>query len=247
MRFLLVAGAVLAVPIAAPASNTPTSAVYRSAVTKMSCGIAGKVGAADPVENALKNRIAPVPSASPMTMGALRSLPVHDKAPRATWSAEDLTTFKGIEDKAISIIGYIVRVRAQGAETTNCLATAPTDVDFHVSVVDDADKAHLSDADHGLAFSGVVEITPRWRQANPAWTLTALQQLVIVKMKVRITGWALFDYEHPEQLPQNNPSFSTRSTLWEIHPVTKIEYATSGGRWVELGASTSASRAHSSK
>ncbi len=79
----------------------------------------------------------------------------------------------------------------------------------------------------------VVEVTPRWRGANPNWNLIAFQHLVSQHARVRITGWLMFDQEHPDQLhtAQNRPA--TRGTLWELHPVTKIEVL-SGGTWREL-------------
>jgi hypothetical protein len=228
MRIFLMTGALLAIPVAAIASTTPTSAVFHDG--SFSCAVTGKVAAADPIENSLKNRIAPVTSATPITVHALRiesQYPNHPKASRKTWTPEELAAFKKIEDVPVSITGYIARIKSEGAESTNCGATAPAEIDFHTFLIDQDEKAHLADADHGQVLSGVVEITPRWRQVNPAWTLAAINKLV------RITGWALYDYEHPEQLPSGS---GKRSTLWEIHPVTMIEYQTSAGTWVELGA-----------
>ena len=45
--------------------------------------------------------------------------------------------------------------------------------------------------------------------------------------KVRVSGWVMYDPEHPNMLRK------TRGTLWEIHPVTKIEYM-DGGAWKNL-------------
>jgi hypothetical protein len=44
---------------------------------------------------------------------------------------------------------------------------------------------------------------------------------------VRISGWILLDPEHPDQVGK------TRATIWEIHPVMKIEVST-GGMWREF-------------
>ena len=75
---------------------------------------------------------------------------------------------------------------------------------------------------------------------NPGWTLSALQTLVKQGAQVRITGWRLYDYEHAGQLPGHTKN-PTRSTLWEIHPITNIEVATADG-WAELGATAPATK-----
>jgi hypothetical protein len=42
--------------------------------------------------------------------------------------------------------------------------------------------------------------------------------------RIRITGWHLYDQEHPEQIGK------FRATLWEIHPIMKIEFFMGGTR-----------------
>lgn len=44
---------------------------------------------------------------------------------------------------------------------------------------------------------------------------------------VRITGWTMLDPEHRNHLNKY------RMTLWEIHPITKIEVFRNG-EWVDL-------------
>jgi hypothetical protein len=46
-------------------------------------------------------------------------------------------------------------------------------------------------------------------------------------LPVRFSGWLLFDPEHKNHLGR------FRQTLWEIHPITKIEVSTDG-EWVDL-------------
>jgi len=38
------------------------------------------------------------------------------------------------------------------------------------------------------------------------------------KQQVRISGWLMLDPEHQDMIDEG-----LRSTLWEIHPITKIE------------------------
>jgi hypothetical protein len=46
---------------------------------------------------------------------------------------------------------------------------------------------------------------------------------------VRISGWLMYDGQHPEQLPPGTPSQPpTRATLWEIHPIMKVEFKQNG-------------------
>ena len=240
MRKFFTVAMLVAFPLSAAASTAPTSAVFHDTQTKATCGPNGKPGAADPAENALKNRIAMPKTTIATTVAEFRNLPSHAKTSRSNWTAAELAQFKALEDVPVRIVGYLKQeVRPEGKEATNC-DVPPSDktgIDFHMWLVDTADK------DKDRRFSAVVEMAPRWRQANPGWTQAALQALVDQGAQVRISGWRTFDYEHPEQMKVNSAGKPpTRSTLWEIHPITKIEVATSAG-WVELGAKTPAAKA----
>jgi hypothetical protein len=220
MRIIFIATAIALSPIAATGSETPSSAVFHDPSTGASCGPVGQSGSADPDLNRLKNRIQATPETVPKTVAFLRNLPNHVKEPRSQWSSDDLKQYGEFESTQIRIVGYFVGVRAERAESTNCGATDRDGVDFHTWVVDSADQDRT--------FAAVMEVAPRWRQVNSAWTVAAIQALVEQGAQVRLSGWPMFDQEHPEQLGK------TRSTLWEIHPITSIEVATSGG-WVDLG------------
>ena len=73
----------------------------------------------------------------------------------------------------------------------------------------------------------VVEASPRLREQHTQWTTTVLRQLVGTDTQVRISGLLMLDQEHPEQIGK------TRGTLWEIHPITKIEVF-KNGQWIDL-------------
>jgi len=45
---------------------------------------------------------------------------------------------------------------------------------------------------------------------------------------VRMSGWLMLDPEHQDMI-----NSGLRSTLWEIHPITKIEVF-KDGQWVDL-------------
>ena len=76
-------------------------------------------------------------------------------------------------------------------------------------------------------MSIVVETTPVIRARHPEWKLGEIHRLVRDSTPVRVSGWLLFDPDHPDQLGK------TRGTLWEIHPVMRIELQRDG-RWVEI-------------
>jgi hypothetical protein len=72
----------------------------------------------------------------------------------------------------------------------------------------------------------VVETTPRVRELHVKWTPSALVPWVNSSAPVRISGWTLLDPEHRSHLGKY------RSTLWEIHPVTRIEVF-KNGQWID--------------
>jgi len=74
----------------------------------------------------------------------------------------------------------------------------------------------------------VVEISPRVLVNHKSWTQNSIQKLIDQGARVRISGWLTWDEEHPEQITNK-----IRGTLWEVHPIHKIEVLT-GGKWVEL-------------
>lgn len=70
-------------------------------------------------------------------------------------------------------------------------------------------------------------MTPRVRQIHPNWTVSRLMPWDDNPEPVRISGWLMVDPQHPNHLHKY------RLTLWEIHPITKIEVY-SNGDWQNL-------------
>jgi hypothetical protein len=127
--------------------------------------------------------------------------------------------FEGIP---VRTIGYIVAIKVESrgsGESTNCHFTGTDEVDWHVPLVQAAGD--------GEKTSIVVETTPRVRESHPKWTPEALAPWVNSDAPVRVSGYLLFDPEHRAHLGVY------RSTLWEIHPITKIEVFQSNA-WVDL-------------
>ena len=141
-----------------------------------------------------------------------------------TWSADDLQKVQAIEKRAVSIQGYLLLAREEGKESCNCSSDAHQDHDFHVWLGSQpGDGSTTPDRSHAM----VVEVSPRVRSVHPEWVLHTLLDLAKNQTPVRISGLLMYDDEHPEQLGK------TRGTLWEIHPILKIEYQQDGA-WIEL-------------
>lgn len=132
---------------------------------------------------------------------------------------EALKEIAGKENQAVSAVGYLLGVKQEGKESTNCHLEGSGDRDFHLWLA-------ASPVD-SRAASVVVEVTPRIRAKHAAWSLKNLKRFVRQRSKVRVSGWLMLDPEHPEQLGL------TRKTLWELHPILRLEIW-SGGKWVEL-------------
>ena len=86
----------------------------------------------------------------------------------------------------------------------------------------------------------IVETTPRVRREHASWTTARLKPWTAHvgshanpnynRQKVRISGWLMLDPEHQDMIDTG-----LRSTLWEVHPITKIE-VWDAGQWVDLDA-----------
>ena len=175
--------------------------------------------------NRLKNRV---------DEGGYRAVPFDSivalrwPAPRVerAWTAAErayVTRYQGIP---VAVEGYLAGAKESGPESPNCHGADPKYQDWHVWLT----KAPGEDRTRSI----VVETTPRVRINHPAWTLAALRRSVRNQERVRVSGWLMFDPEHPDQLGR------TRGTLWEIHPIMRIDVQRRGG-WVSLD---SLSRAH---
>jgi hypothetical protein len=147
------------------------------------------------------------------------------RQPRAAWSSADAATVAQNEGRPLQVEGYLLLVRHEGPESPNC--HDPNERDFHMWL----SGAPGTSADR--AGSMIVEVTPRSRALNSGWQPDS-RLLGLIGKHVRISGWLLLDQEHPEQVGK------TRGTLWEIHPVMKIE-VDQNGQWIDLNdAQTSA-------
>lgn len=128
---------------------------------------------------------------------------------RDGWRRRDSVAVATKEGLPVAVEGYFVAAKQEGPEATNCHGAEPSFRDWHLwlSATPGKDRRR----------SIVVETTPAIRANHPEWSLNGIHKLVRDSARVRVKGWLMLDPEHPEQLGK------TRGTLWEIHPVMKIE------------------------
>ena len=201
------------------------------------CGETGDGGDTD--TNHRKNRTDVPSSYHPVTWDAVNSLGYAKGAPRsrANWTPTQLGTIEPFEGAAISVEGYLFKLKVEssspnskGGESTNCHAHLANEVDWHMPLT--------ANVGEGEDVAIIVETTPRVRKQHAQWTTARLKPWTAHigsqpnasynQQKVRISGWLMLDPEHQDMI--NN---GLRSTLWEIHPITKIE-VWDNGTWVDL-------------
>jgi len=151
-----------------------------------------------------------------------------ERKKRADWSQADTDAVSRDEGIPISIEGYLSILkngqklqgaREEGKESCNCGIDTSAHHDYHI---------WLRETQTSLRSTAIViEATPPVRSKHSDWTLDKLAQIATSKQRVRISGWLLLDPEHPDQVGK------TRGTIWEIHPIMKIEVQ-SGNSWQPL-------------
>jgi hypothetical protein len=195
----------------------PTGSVLIGPPGTQPCPADGEAGG-DTETNKRKNRTDVPTTYHEVAFSTLATLPYPvANTNRSKWTAPQLAEIAPFEGVAISVVGYIVAVKKQsggGGESTNCHFNQPTFVDVHVALV--------AQAGQGEKDGVVIEPTPRFYPQHPTWVYSTLNQLDHSPDLVRISGWTLLDPVHKGHLGV------FRSTLWEIHPITKIEVFRNG-------------------
>jgi hypothetical protein len=178
----------------------------------------------DPVLNRLKNRIdsaAWIPVAFDDVLELRWPENTVRRRLRRQWRAADAREVARYEGIPISVEGYLAAARQSGPESTNCHGAAARMRDWHLWLAPEPGRERRR--------AIIAEPTPATRAMNPRWTLAVMRRLVRDSTRVRISGWLLLDTEHPEEVGR------TRGTIWEIHPVMRIE-ARRGNRWVDISS-----------
>jgi len=199
-----------------------TGSVLKGPQGTQPCPADGEAGG-ETETNRHKNRIDIATTYHPVPFGALSTLPFPDASTnRAKWTSEELQKIEPYEGIPVSVIGYIVAVKKQfggAGEATNCHFSQEPFVDTHMALVEQIGQ--------GEEKAVVVEPTPRFYAKHPSWLFSKLSALDHSPDPVRISGWILMDPVHKGHLGKY------RMTLWEIHPITKIEVF-KNGTWAEF-------------
>jgi hypothetical protein len=122
-------------------------------------------------------------------------------------------------EKGVVLRGYVLRVTMGGAETCNCNTKTPEFRDTHIVITPDKSQT-------GVLNQVVIEVTPRMRSQMQAkgidWSQEALRKLQ--GKTIEVEGWLFYDYNHGNQSAKVRQKTKgvTRSTAWEIHPITRL-------------------------
>jgi hypothetical protein len=155
-----------------------------------------------------KNRIdIPNPGAYiPVDWNALANLPT-----------DQVNQLQGAPVEVEGYLSHRIQVENSGSgESTNCHLTNLDEVDWHMYLTNQPAQ--------GIASAIIVETTPRTRPLH-SWDQNKLSQLIDSNTKVRISGWLMYDWQHIGVVG------TQRATVWEVHPITRIETQDSGGNW----------------
>jgi len=173
------------------------------------CAATGNSRAQDMIAlDSRKNRVdIPDPSAYiPIDWSVMANLPSS--------SPDDL---QGAPVMVVGNLSHQIKVQDEApGESANCNLLQPNEVDWHM---------YLTNApNQGIAQAIIVETTPRTRPLHN-WNQAALKKLVNTKTQVRISGWLLYDFQHVSEIG------TERATVWEVHPITRIEVSDGNGGW----------------
>jgi hypothetical protein len=174
------------------------------------CGGSG----ADPLLNERKNRTADAASPERLTLSDIRRL----RQPRRWPVGQDRSSLAANEDRAVAVMGFLNRASVSTRESTNCNLSGASNNDNHLDLIS-------RPGDVG-ATAVTAEITPRVRKDG--WTIEKLRFLASRNMFVRATGWLTLDTQHIS-------SPLSRSTNWEVHPVTGFDVCTGTTRQCQQG------------
>jgi hypothetical protein len=209
----------------------PRYSVLRHATTDSACGPRGGEGGDAPTFRR-KNRNDYPDTTYAITFAALRGLPLENgrdaggqlvPADRPFSAAVEraIARFEGI---AVTVTGFIAFMNQRGSvEGTNCGFSGTANTDWHIALT----AGHRDAEGEGL----IVEPTPRFTRRHTRWLRNSLWDRTGTSRSsddsVRVTGFLFYDPDHARDLG------SRRFTMWELHPVTRIE-VWRNGQWVNL-------------
>jgi hypothetical protein len=208
-------------PTAAAPGALPLMATKPRPVTGSFKGCPAEGDGGDPALNELKNRVDEGQYALVNfdAVAGLKWPSAIERRRRDNWSSADAAEVARYEGLPVSVEGYLASSKQEGPESPNCHGADADFRDYHIWLVPQAE------ADR--ANSIVVEMTPPVRAKHANWRTDVLGQIAKKDVRVRVSGWLMLDPEHPDQVGK------TRATIWEIHPVMRVDVQ-QNGKWVAL-------------
>ena len=172
--------------------------------------------------NREKNRYELPQTVRDMTVGEIISIPSSvlteaGREKRRNWTGAEADYARAEESLGVRVTGYLIH--AKESEPESCNGYSDSLRDFHIWIADNPA--------HSKAEGMIVEMTPRWKSIHPEWQLRELDRLAERHATVRVTGWLMWDEEHPDEVGKS------RGTQWEVHPVTMVEIF-QNGTWQPL-------------
>jgi hypothetical protein len=177
----------------------------------------------DTLTDLLKNRVGGAGQYTDVPFSVFLKLPWKGmKTRRYSWTPSQVARTVKYEGAAIAITGYIIEAAKKSKETSNCEIVSDQWYDWHIWLVRTEAEAHARNKKKAI----VVEVTPRVRHADPsAFDLTQLRQWAHDGQPVTVSGWLLLDPDHPTDATGTPKKNASRGTIWEVHPVMRIEQA----------------------
>lgn len=139
---------------------------------------------------------------------------------RDHWSGAASEQAAQFEGTGVRVEGYLIAAKVSGTESCN----GGSDL-YHDDHVWLASSPSQSKRD-----AIVVEVTPFYNEQHPEWDIRTLNALARRHALVRVSGWILWDEEHGSEVGKS------RGSLWEVHPITRIEVG-ENGTWHALSGS----------
>lgn len=126
--------------------------------------------------------------------------------PMARWSRRDRQVAFRHEGMGATLEGYLIGLDVGASEPCNCGGKGG--YDWHLWIA----PSYKSSRKAAI----ITETTPRVRAREKDFPWKTLAVLAAEAKKVRVTGWIFLDNDH--QLHETD-----RRTLWEIHPITRVD------------------------
>ncbi len=208
------------------------SILVHSDSARKKCGPRGND--TDPKTFILKNRSDSPNASHAVNFDALIDLPFDQgmdadglKVPkdRTRWKPAHFSTVSAFEGISLTVTGFLAAVKPQrsGGEATNCGFKGEQNTDWHIALT----RGHRDGESHSI----VVEPTPRIKRLHENWTVARLRDRTGSERSrsdsVRVTGFLFYDPDHANHLG------TFRRSMWELHPVTRIELFVAG-RWIDI-------------